>query len=309
MNRRSIDQEILNAAHYWQHYSSGPYTYDELVELAASRGEVLDEWRGRAMIAREHFIWNWADAGFTTFRCAPSYAAALMVTDPSKGDDLIIPWRAVRIEVPPGLLETEACHVRWIYVDSGSEGNKATLAYSDRPIMAEHHHDDLAADGAIYRVRAADTLADVLCDRSAREMQWLDGEPYLNDEKERVMLLCCNYVSGLLYTLQHTRDWHEREHKNRWGLSLSNGPRPPPNHRNVICGRPINVNLTPMVQAQARGESRRSMPAMFQSCVRGHYKRQVIGVGRTGRKVIWIEPYWRGPEGAPLLVRPYQFTG
>lgn len=48
---------------------------------------------------------------------------------------------------------------------------------------------------------------------------------------------------------------------------------------------------------------------MFQSCVRGHYKRQVIGVGRSGRKVIWIEPYWRGPEGAPLLVRPYEFTG
>ena len=34
-------------------------------------------------------------------------------------------------------------------------------------------------------------------------------------------------------------------------------------------------------------------------------KRQVVGIGRTGRKVIWVEPYWRGPEEAPILTRPY----
>lgn len=26
----------------------------------------------------------------------------------------------------------------------------------------------------------------------------------------------------------------------------------------------------------------------------------------AGRKVIWIEPYWRGPEEAPILARPFK---
>jgi hypothetical protein len=38
----------------------------------------------------------------------------------------------------------------------------------------------------------------------------------------------------------------------------------------------------------------------------GHYKRQVVGTGRHGRQIIWIEPYWRGPENAPILARPWR---
>lgn len=47
-------------------------------------------------------------------------------------------------------------------------------------------------------------------------------------------------------------------------------------------------------------------PPAIQRLVRGHHKRQVVGIGRSGRRVIWIEPYWRGPEDAPILTRPYK---
>jgi hypothetical protein len=30
--------------------------------------------------------------------------------------------------------------------------------------------------------------------------------------------------------------------------------------------------------------------------VQGHWKRQVFGPARANRKIIWIEPYWRGPD-------------
>jgi hypothetical protein len=49
-----------------------------------------------------------------------------------------------------------------------------------------------------------------------------------------------------------------------------------------------------------------SAPPAVQSIVRGHFKRQVVGISRAGRRVIWIEPYWRGPEDAPILARPYK---
>lgn len=50
-------------------------------------------------------------------------------------------------------------------------------------------------------------------------------------------------------------------------------------------------------------------PPLYQTLVRGHYKRQAHGPGASMRKVIWIEPYWRGPEDADIVVRPYVIGG
>ena len=33
--------------------------------------------------------------------------------------------------------------------------------------------------------------------------------------------------------------------------------------------------------------------------VQGHWKRQAFGPKKSERKIIWIEPYWRGPDDAP----------
>jgi len=39
--------------------------------------------------------------------------------------------------------------------------------------------------------------------------------------------------------------------------------------------------------------------------VRGHWKRQSFGEGRTQRRLIFVEPYWKGPANAPVLSRTY----
>ena len=36
--------------------------------------------------------------------------------------------------------------------------------------------------------------------------------------------------------------------------------------------------------------------------VRGHWRWQAHGVGRAERKRLWIDPYIKGPEDAPLVV-------
>lgn len=48
----------------------------------------------------------------------------------------------------------------------------------------------------------------------------------------------------------------------------------------------------------------RSSPTV-QSLVRGHHKRQPCGPESALRKWIHIEPYWRGPEDAPIAVRAH----
>lgn len=42
-----------------------------------------------------------------------------------------------------------------------------------------------------------------------------------------------------------------------------------------------------------------------QSMVRGHWKHQTHGPGGTKRKLIHVEPYWRGPEDAPIAIRSH----
>jgi hypothetical protein len=39
--------------------------------------------------------------------------------------------------------------------------------------------------------------------------------------------------------------------------------------------------------------------------VRGHWKQQAHGPGRTERKLIFVEPYWKGPADSPVLARAY----
>lgn len=40
-------------------------------------------------------------------------------------------------------------------------------------------------------------------------------------------------------------------------------------------------------------------------CVRGHWKMQPHGEGRRERKRIFVQPYWKGPEGAATWAHVY----
>lgn len=52
-------------------------------------------------------------------------------------------------------------------------------------------------------------------------------------------------------------------------------------------------------------EGRRSSAPSVQCLVRGHWKRQAHGPARSLRKFIFVEPYWRGPEDAPIATRSH----
>lgn len=43
-----------------------------------------------------------------------------------------------------------------------------------------------------------------------------------------------------------------------------------------------------------------------QFLVRGHWRQQAHGPGHSLRKPIWIEPFWKGPEEARVLLRQHR---
>jgi len=252
--------------------------------------------RARTLLQRQSvWEWQWAEDGFWSFSTSHTYAAAMMATKcDGYLESICIPGRAMRFSVPDGLLSNDEHNFRYCYVYDALGGGSVTVAGA--PL---HTIEGITSS---FTVAAAphEEIGSLLC-REDLKLESPDKEDVsVLQFKERAFLLARRLVVGLLYTMQNTTNWKERSYPTGSGSTR----RDPPPHRNVVVGSPLKLDARPQIKAWLRGGSPRQHGApSLQHIVRGHYKRQAIGEGRSNRKVIWVEPYWRGPEGAPILVR------
>lgn len=77
--------------------------------------------------------------------------------------------------------------------------------------------------------------------------------------------------------------------------------------RNVVAApyvltRPVKVDCRPYVAEFLAGRRNR---LSVRYMVRGHWRLQPCGPGRTERRYVHIEPHWKGPDCAPVAVRPH----
>ena len=243
---------------------------------------------------------KWIDCGTPRLITTDKYAAALMctrVTEPLV-EDIIIPWKAFRVDLPRGLLahdEYTYSHILIAGFDEDAPVGAMLLLFGER----------LDEDGKrvdVLQVKATSDLAALLLDREHADDYMADGayrRPERRDAKERATRLATRLVVGLLYTMQYSQDFKTAKpslNDNR--KAIRSGP---PKHRTIFVGKPLALDARPALREYVGGKG--GAPSV-QSLVRGHFKRQVVGVARSGRKVIWVEPYWRGPEDAPILARP-----
>ncbi|HEX8795469.1 MAG TPA: hypothetical protein VF765_31180 [Polyangiaceae bacterium] len=237
----------------------------------------------------EAIFWlRFCDAGRTQLVVGHKYAAALMSSAvvESIADEMRIPWKAFAIDLPSDLLHTEelAFHRITVGVYEGLDFGCVMTIWGTRRSTGD----------TISFIRVA---SDPMTLFFATDVDVL-GEPQPDlDVKERAMRLAIRLTTGLLYTMQHTVNFRTREYPAK---PLASGREGPPPHRVYVVGKPMALDCRQSVHAYLAG---RGHTPSVQSIVRGHYKRQVVGAGRIGRKVVWIEPYWRGPEDAPILSR------
>jgi len=70
-------------------------------------------------------------------------------------------------------------------------------------------------------------------------------------------------------------------------------------------GRPIK--LPKQIREAAADPTGKTWKLAARFMVRGHYTHQPYGKGRLERKLIWIQPYWKGPENlAAAIQRTYE---
>lgn len=94
----------------------------------------------------------------------------------------------------------------------------------------------------------------------------------------------------------------------RIAVPRRNASAPDPLTRSVRAFMPTGEGLTPLSRG-ARGipsskDRLRGRPVDVRQIVSGHWKYQAYGTRLSERKLVWIEPYWRGPDFAEVVNRP-----
>jgi hypothetical protein len=237
----------------------------------------------------------WASAGLQSVVVSHKLAAALMATT-ARGalDGVKLPWPSFELQVPPGLVATSSGDVTsvyvaetpdWIPINRTARTCGVTVLYND-PVSLGH-----VSLPSIAALSDGDSL-------SALELSNGLGMPFdhSEDQELRVRQLLLRLVVGvvlLINTARADKPLAYPQHPTR------------PEKRGVPRAnvhqlkRETTIDCRQMVYDYARG-TRRSSPSVV-TLVRGHWRQQPHGPGRTLRRATWLEPFWRG-EG-PVSAR------
>jgi hypothetical protein len=263
---------------------------------------------------------QWAHYGYPSLVAGHKFAAALMSTRAHVDslDDLHIPWLAFRCVVPDGLLHINGQPIDRIMISRRvAPQSTATMITGhevprDAPevawVMELYPNSNDAARVHVYHPSLHGLLT---APSDAEKSLSIDDDgsaligPDQQDALARVVLLAQRYVLGLLVMLQsHPKFGRATERPMGPRSKRRDGP---PTHRTFLLGHAIDVDCRPAVRDYLDGQNHgRRGPPSVQTWITGYYRRQRIGVGRTGCKVIWVLPHWRGPIDAPILVHSYR---
>lgn len=290
----------------YEHGDSDRVASEKLIEWAGRQApEFLDFFN----VTQNHLVWfaaaRWADQAFPVVTMGEKFCAALMATQIPEDmlEEVECPWKAFVIEVPGKVLsvfdpeamvrtrvvrilvhKTDHPGEPWRWIAFGEKGQHVwrtgfpdqllkPVEFKDRHHKAFYQHGDEAFEGDLHR----------------------DERLYVIIS--RLVLNTCMVVADPDQVRQ-VGSSHKR-HANAEGRRHG-----PPEQRVFQVGRPINLDCREAIQEYIEGE-RAARDLKIQSLVRGYWRRQPHGPKMAFRRRQWIEPYWRGPEDAPILVRPH----
>jgi hypothetical protein len=270
-----------------------------------------DEAAYREAIHTFHLFGSWAQNGFSLFDVSPDLAAALLLTDPPPTPEtgLKLPFSCFCIRLPEGTIPiflgdkqvwAEQLWAHQFWGIHKVEGRKEYIRVSAVWQGLQFWRDrwvgnlDLDSDESVYN----------------RVMQ---GDPPILPEDEIsanvMMRFFKSFISWLHATnaLEKTKPEIPRLKKKaskEARMKLESGFFP----RVWLIGREVKLRpeLKRMARETALGGSKRHEVAGWKvrtrHIVRGHFKPRLEA--RLGHPV-WVEPYWRGPEGEAAWAHIY----
>lgn len=226
---------------------------------------------------------RWAFQGFPIIRIKDRLAASFAMTSAPKTmiDLPVPPWDSFMIDLPS---------------DVFTAPNAGALLYVLCQARASTFMGPLDDIGFI-----------VITDKMALKLRYIDDGDTLEsdeipaEEVTRIQRVIARVFAGICGELIDrrqavedceckTHEWRRRKGKT-------------PTAWEFILGRDVNLDCRQSVRDYLAGRAKRLMTV--QSLVRGHYKWQPCGPRNSLRKWIHIEPFWRGPEDAPIVRRAH----
>lgn len=232
------------------------------------------------------FALAWAESAFSTIELSHRLAASLMCTSVSAEavSDVPLPWDCFCIAIPPGLLPATTWAPSHIIVRRVPDGvHTLEIGAGTLTISGEKAISHYARHEPAFEI-----------------MSMPDSRKEEHSAYARLALLMGRLLVGVCIEM----DTPSGRQIIARTPSTPRMKRGEPRAWSYRLGRPVSLDVREGVRSYLSGD--RSGPMSVQVLVCGHRKRQPHGPGGTLRKWIHIEPYWRGPEEAPILVRPHE---
>lgn len=310
-----------------------------MVDLGAGKG-----FEGSTSLSFVVSHLQWARLGLNTFDPTVSLTAALMITTPTREPGFPrMPYPAFFVRVPPGFVPfwpTDEARPEWIegiLVSRQRVAGKASEEVLNLELFGSGGttRDDrgkaLSVSIADWTVRSPaeyvkidDNLWDWQRrmgehpeDPSARvdpgelSLERQAGDDITYRQAFRLVVNLCSWlesVGGLLGRRPSNALRESRKHDNRGWDEIAGKTR----ITQWVLGQ--EVKLSPELIASARehvlglGHGKRAGGWQLRSLhtVRGHIRHQACGPRHTERKIIWVEPFTRGPAGGDVVAHVYR---
>lgn len=237
----------------------------------------VNGWGEEETIMYLRLAFDWAKSGFASVDMGHKKAAALICTSASSElvDTLKIPWPAFLIIVPQGL---------------GLSINSIIVS-----VRANGVYGQFITDKVNITFQAA-SFSELVTRYD--DSQVTNYRPDLDRPEDREMLSALRLLVSTLFDITRYRESHSNNQysaiKTKHGIAKRN---------TFKLVNDINIDVRQAVKDYIT--SGKQHPTV-QSLVRGHFKNQPCGIRLQARKILWIEPYWRGPETTPVAVRVHR---
>jgi hypothetical protein len=260
---------------------------------------------------------RWIDQGLPVFRFGHKRVAALMATHTpvELADRVKPPFKSFFIEIPPGLLSMEdsegelrevkgvivhqAYYTKALYgVSRINQPIWSWMAVTEGPVVLWQ------ANRTTEELCSIDISRDPVADHErlvgAFNLDLTDSDHRVNDLINRLICATCLLVTG------HNDEISERKEIQRVSgkkARVKNSPE----FRVFTMGSPVSVDVRPALKEYLSGH--KSTTPSVQFLVRGHWRHQAYGEQRLLRKLLWIEPFWKGPDGSLITSKTYTLKG
>jgi hypothetical protein len=277
----TIAQRRTDAADLWNRWPAplrGNIT-DDVESIGSASGEWTTD---------THFRLRWYSLGFPTFEITGGLAVALAATECKGlvGADLRFPFPACAIQFPsPSPIVYASGPLRAAFVNRVTAGDITAFTielFTDKVLT---RHVTAPTDAEPVEAWLKRVAAEVDYRQDAATLRWLVNlAVYINS----------------LHSLPQAEGRRKRSEPRTTELL-------PP--QRWVLGREIKLSpgMAQAVLATTRTSTKTRAAYRMHArwLVRGHWRNQVCGKGRSDRRKRWIEPHWKGPEMADALARLY----